>query len=409
MIENFQHFILSNRQVAPRKQDKNNLYFERKYLIEPNLPLHYVQYPFLPLVPPDSMNIDQPVTPVGNGDAFINHVVAEADKLPAGHRNVTIYIHGFHHFVNTSFKLDILSGMVKKYCFPEDPAIQRVVGKFIFLSWPATGKRRKLDVRAHEQGFYLYQNNRAMFEKLYAELNKKGIQLNLMAHSFGHRMLNGFLAAMDDQPKKMFDHINLFAADIPHQAMDLLADQGKPGIRLINKKFRDRNGKLSGEDKSVWYNFTKMGSLAGKVTSFFCRYDRMLMASSDGELKRTEEDDNDLVNNYLCMGTVGGLFLQKKPDNVEFIDVLENVNKDIKTFGGMPETEKQVRKQIDNIVTKFRLDVSDHRAFAIMDFSREPWVKLHRYIYHCDAVVDTVGKIWRNEIKPGEATVPVLA
>jgi len=393
-MENYEHFILSNRKVKWNSKEKI-FSLDLDSRIQPGLPLHYTVYDFTGKKLTEHSDLPNKVTPVADGAAFIDQVVAAADQLPEGSRNVTFYIHGFHHIFQRSFKLDILSGMANSYC----SAANRVVGKFIFFSWPATEGRNILDDRAHAQGIMLYRNNKKMFENLAAALQQKGIQFNLMAHSFGHRILNGFLEEINTG-KKIFDKVFLFAADIPHQALDGTL----PGIKLKNKKNSDWDGDTPADDVERWYNLTKLQEVANETHCFYCKYDRMLMASTDGELKRTEEDDADQVNDYLCLGTMGNLKI-KPNTQIKFYDVEKWVRVDTE-FGDVLGKNAHEVEQMQKIIDALDLSRSDHRAFAILNFSREPWVKLHRYAYYSKDVVKEVGNICRAKQTP---VTPVIA
>jgi hypothetical protein len=128
------------------------------------------------------------------------------------------------------------------------------------------------------------------------------------------------------------------------------------------------------------------------------------MASTDGEIKRSDEDDTEQVNEYLCLGTMGNTGI-KFSEKTRFYDVEPWVRQD-GTFDGVLDKNKHVLKQMDDIIQKFNLSVSDHRAFALLKFSRDPWVKLHRYAYYSQDVVKQVGTICRQDIGP---VTPVIA
>lgn len=373
-MENRNHFILSNRQVY-RAFDKYYLQVESR--IDPALPLHYAPYFFREEGLTENTIMKDPVQPVN--DDFIKAVVQQAEQLQDPYRNVTIYIHGFHHLMQFSYKLDVMADMVNAYCNPAD----RIVGKFIFFSWPATQFRRFMDDRAHAQGLFLYRNNKALFRELYAELSKRGIKLNLMAHSFGHRLLNGFLA--EAQQEKLFDKVFLFAADIPHECMSTTG----PGIELENW-YDDLSDVYTPEDKvKRRYNLTPLASVAGETYCYYCRYDRLLLASTDGELDNSKEDNHELVDNFLCLGTMGNANLSV-PANVKFqhvLDLFGNESPLKQVIDGHPD----VKQEIDSVLNSNEIH-SNLRNFSILKFTRDPWVKVHRYLSTSTEVVNDVKK-----------------
>lgn len=373
------HFILSNRKVALEHDGRPYLQLDSE--IAPDLPLHYVLY-HLPDEVTQNTRVETPVEILGDGVAFVQQVVAEAEKLPPGCRNITFYIHGFHHVINHSFKLDLLSRLDQAYCQPGSAT----VGKFIFFSWPATDGRDKVDDRAHAQGMMLYRNNKKMFELLAGELRKRNIGFHLMAHSFGHRVLNGFLSEAETG-QQLFDHVFLFAADIPHEAMDVTL----PGIKLRNKKNSDWDGDTPADDRERLYDLTRLQYLAQKTHCFYCRYDRMLMASTDGELNRIEEENSQWVNDFICLGSLGNKTI-KVFENIYFYDVLEWMSKD-EVFEQVFNAHHHVLEQLDYIFEHFDLSRSDQRLFVLDGSEQETWIKVHQYLFQSRDVVKKVGEL----------------
>jgi hypothetical protein len=380
-MEHRQHFILSNRQVM---RSFNDYYLQLESRIKPDLPLHYALFDFPQSMLTKNSLMKNAVSPVEN--SFIENVVAETDKLADPYRNVTIYIHGFHHLIHHSYKLDLMASVAKAYCNPA----KRSVGKFIFFSWPATQERGIMDDKAHAQGLFLYKNNARLFSELHSRLNEKGIKLNLAAHSFGNRLLNGFLAEAD-VTEKLFDSVLLFAPDIPFRCMDSTL----PGIVLKNKRNSELDGDSPADDVQRLYDLTKLSKIAGEVHTYYCRYDRMLFASTDGELNEFEEQDRQRVENFLCLGNVGGEKIVSPP-NVFFHDVEDRLKRN-PDFKKLFEDHTHELEKMDEVLNEKEI-MYNLKSIGFFLFQKDPWVKLHRYLFESPEVVEHAGQQFRKTI-----------
>ena len=368
------HFILSNRKVYSA--------FGKKYLhieneIEPDLPLHYTYYP-VPMRASARTRITSDVADVN--DRFIEHVLLES----ASHKNVTLFIHGFHHLFNLSFKVDIFNKLVQQYCEKHN-----AVGKFIFFSWPSSQSRHFLDDRAHAQGLMLQKNYIGLFERLHDELNSRDIKLNLMVHSMGHRLLNGFLSGLD-HGKKIFDKVFLFAPDVPHKSLDI----SLPGVVIRNRKNSVRDGETPSDDEWRVFNLTKLSEVSNETHTYYYKYDRILLAGVGGELKRFEESNKNLVNDCLCLGNLGNERIQSH-SNIFFHNASEFLLSD-NHFSKFLVKNRYALEDMENIFTKNEIH-DGAKLFAALPLTRDPWVKLHRYFVECEGVVkDVAGHIQNN-------------
>lgn len=376
-MTDYQHFILSNRDV----KRKNGKYFlKKKAHINPYNQLHSLLYAI-----PEGANVNSktiikdPVTPVV-AKRFVDEVLGEAKKLKAPYKNITLYIHGFNHLFCKSYKVELFQNLAKTYCSGED----RSVGKFIFFSWPATDLRSKMDDMIHVQGEAVALNYLAMFEKLQERLADIGVELNLMSHSFGHRWVNGFLGKTPARQGKLFDKTFLFASDIPYQS---IATNGLPGIRLKNKGESRFDG--GDNEKTRLYDLTKLEQLSTAVYGFHCDYDRMLFASTDGELNEREEKSKTDVDNFMCLGVVGNTnSAVKHPKNFAFNDVTPLVLSE--NYEALKD--EKVKKELDKIRSEKEFD-TNQRLFAIKG---KDWIHLHRYLFTSPKVVSKVKELLQS-------------
>lgn len=373
-MEPRKHFIVSNRTV---RADSWTLDPDA----EPFGPLHYTYYN-VPKTPNETTKVSQKVTPLVK-KTFIDHVVEEAKQLPDTCRNVTIYVHGFHHIINKSYKIDLLNNLVKQYCLDEQG-----VGKFIYFSWPATGARTKVDDMAHALGTSLWRNPEFDIAALKKRLNSNGIELNFWTHSFGHRILNGYLSEQKGNAAKQFNKVFLFASDIPHRALD----KNNPGIALENPKnahYTDAQGKTFDTDyPRREYNLTRLETIADKANCYYTKYDRFMVSSLEGELKGHQLNQPAFVDSWMCAGSVGKS-RATKPMNIRSVDVSKWIRKEDafkKAFN-----KSKVVKELENTISKKKVDGA-HRMFALEPAGRRPWQLLHQYLIMSPSVVADVKK-----------------
>lgn len=371
------HFILSNRKVYSAFGKK---YFHIENNIPPGLPLHYT-YSHIPTRSTARSRIIDPV--IGVDENFIDEVLRAGEGL----KNVTLFIHGFHHLFDLSFKLDVFSMLAAKYCCQHHG-----VGKFIFFSWPSTQSRHYLDDRAHAHGVMLYRNYAGLFEQLCAALNGRGVEFNLMVHSMGHRLLNGFLAGANGS-KKYFNKVFLFAPDVPHKTLD----NNLPGVIIRNRLNSIHDGATREDDEQRHYNFSALSWVADEVHCYYYRYDRILFAGVAAELKRREEVDPGLVDDCLSLGNLGGERISSF-ENVTFHNVKPMLRQDAHFSSFLIKNIATLKKLEGNISSN---EIRDRaKLFAAMKSLRNPWVKLHRYFVECDAVVQDVCQKLGGKVSP---------
>lgn len=373
-MENLEHFVLSNRAIDKRfKPDR--------WTIDTNTdtkePLRYTAFTFEPRYYTEESWIPNEVKETGQG--FIDEIVAATANLPEYCRNVTIYIHGFHHMTKLSYKLDIMKEMVDAYCRNDE---NRVVGKFVFFSWPATQTRSNLADRAYEMGQNMFTGEHArFFENLYDALNKNNIQLHLMSHSFGHHVLNGFLAAYTSSgsKKQLFNRVFLFAPDVPHGALS-------------------KKGGVMHTGKNRLFDLNPLEKIAHTIHCYHCRYDRMLMASTAEHISGKQDRDSERIKMYLCLGSVGDKYAGDfKRDHVKFHDVLndpiylEREQRFDRSLG-----DKKIRGQMDWILNQLSFEKSNQRLFAVFSIVRDPWVDLHRCSIYSNSVQAHVRDCYRQ-------------
>lgn len=359
-----EHFILSNRKVYSVFGKK---YFHIENNIAPGLPLHYA-FASVPAGANARSRIESYVEPAD--DRFIDHVVSQSKGL----KNVTLYIHGFHHLFDLSFKLDIFDMLIRKYCIEE-----QAVGKFIFFAWPSTQSRHYLDDRAHAQGLMLFRQNHLLFHKLYKVLNAQGTSLHLMVHSMGHRLLNGFLSEARGSGK-LFNKVFLIAPDVPHKSLDTQL----PGVCIRNRRNSVHDGETPADDLSRRYDLTVLSFLSDEVHCYYYRYDRILLAGVAAELKRHEETNADLVNDCFSLGNLGNDRIIA-PAAVQFHDVKPFLQSD-SSFGPFLLENSDLLEELEAIISANEIH-DDSKWFAALRSRREPWVKLHRYFVECNEVV----------------------
>lgn len=373
-MENRHHFIFSNREVRVNRWTLNTE-------VSPFEPLNYVYYR-IPKTANETTKVSHDVTPISDG--FMDHIVEEAKKLPATCRNVTIYIHGFHHISNRSYKIDLFKNLVNQYC-----SDNKGVGKFVFLSWPATGFRNTVDDMAHAIGAALWRNPHFDVIKLHDRLNKEGIKLYLWAHSFGHRILNGYLSEQPKKTKLQFDKLLLFASDIPYKSLDLT----NPGIRLGNEKnvqYKDYEGELYDPDfPARLYDLSKMETASGETHCYYCKYDRMMLASTEGQVTGDQAQNPTAVDRWICVGSVSRGDLTNPVEIVRH-DVTGWVKKEKEFKKAFKQTK--VLKDMDATL-KTRKIVGNHRMFAVEPATRRPWLLLHQYLVMSPSVVKKVKTI----------------
>lgn len=370
-MERFSHFILSNRKVHPHFKT-----FTPDWKLDSYKDLHYTPFEFEDRYYEERSHLSAVGLDAGQG--FIDAVVESAKDLPQPYRNVTLYIHGFHHVINVSYKLDVMKGMTDAYCTQDENT--RTVGKFIFFSWPATESRTHMAAVAWDMGVGMDTGKNAkLFEDLYAALKKENIQFNLMVHSFGHHLLNSFLWARNNEQntQKLFDQVFLFAPDIPHGSLSQKGGMYNP----IRKRHFNLNG---------------LETVAGITHVYYYKHDRMLISGTCEEIRSAPKDVKVIVNrDHFCLGTVGDAFaIDYQPANIIFYDAFPMVRTE-QRFQRAFDQGDEIRN-MDRIVKEQSFKNAGQVAFNLLPITRQPWVDLHRYSYTSNKVVAHVRELYRT-------------
>ncbi len=379
-----EHYIIGVRNTL---EENGKTYWRPDYKRHRKLAVHWQKYK-LPNTVNEHTRADKPVK--GFPENFIDDLIEEMKQLPERQRTVTFYIHGWHRFKKVSHKLDILDNLSKTY------GEGGPVGKFVFLSWPSSGLRHLVDDRAFQIGHLFGKNHLSHLKELRDRLHEIGGKMILMAHSFGHHVLNGILStsASFQLQRPLFDHVFLFASDIAHQSV--FRNETTSGVLLGNplahlgpQIYPERN-----------YNLTDLARLSSNNHVFYHRYDVMLHNSTfmfakkmfSGLLDRLHIDNEELamIQKSFCLGNLGGEKLLAANPDFDFVNVKELMDdhpRDRKTF----KVKRKKRDKIDEFLEEPRKFVGFGIGnFAASAFKQKHYVGLHQYLFSADSVVKEV-------------------
>lgn len=315
---------------------------------------------------------------------FVSGVIDSINHLPASRKHVLVYIHGWQ--MSPSIPTGLFFKFVRNYM--RHPS--NTIAKVIFLTWPAHDNRKRGDERALKAGRKFTENN--LFESftlLSAALRKKGMQLHLLVHSFGHQLLNGMLNPderfLSNLPSRIFDKVFLMAPDITHEAATA------KGILLEN---------YFGDDDRVdsQYCYRNINQITNRVYVFHSKYDYLLYISTKKFVGRkrlkkaeTEEERKKLTKDYRNLGNYGVTQLTANELNFDPVDLNTlpdaNVGEDRLNFPFRHLQGTSSGRKIDDVWDKWDYDgINDLQVI----FRAQKIPNHHRYLFTCRPVVDKV-------------------
>lgn len=317
---------------------------------------------------------------------FANQVVQLLEPISPDRKHVFIYIHGYQFL--SSLKLDLLTNFVQNYVTHENNKIAKV----LFFTWPAQGPGRKtVDDRSVRAGQLFAQNGMFSYLKLLSEtLSNEGRKLNLIVHSFGHQLLNGMLNPQDSTQlenylkEKIFENVFLMAPDITHLAIQ------SGGVQLPNNFSDD-------ETKEIFYDFSRLQSLAGRVHIFHNKYDYLLHVSTKKFLDKQMRKHPDkavlpIIRQYRGLGNFGKsqLDTSQLKEGFHFWDVDELI-KNYADVDLLNYPFRVLRNGLQRRIDKI-WDKSDYSEIKFTDtlFNIGHTADHHRYLFTCKQVIDKV-------------------
>lgn len=357
--EDLTHYLISYRKTGPYGKPKTDskdipekLSFQRLVLpaVYENLNLH-----------------DDP-------DFFIENLVDDLNRLQnPNKKHVILYVPGYQPLPNLSFTL--WENFVQNYM--EHPG--QSVAKVIFFTWPSHQLGRKtIDDRSIFAGEQFGKNHLyTVFTKLSKAL-PAGTTLNLVVHSFGHQLLNGFLnsGVVFNDNSRIFHRIFLMAPDITEGAM------ASPwGIYVRN--FYGGNGSFS------LYNLSKINKIARETHVFWDSYDYLLHVSTRkfAEAVVGTDEEYPQILNYRNLGNYGPKYNNPGVYYHNLQTILVN-STDKSGFINLSERPKW-KKRMDKLMNDqgSYLDVGDVFTLAL---NNGKFAKHHRYLFTSKAVVNKV-------------------
>ncbi|MEO7990011.1 MAG: alpha/beta hydrolase, partial [Chryseolinea sp.] len=247
---------------------------------------------------------------------FVNNVMSSVHEVDpqVKRKHVFIYIPGYQLQLLNSLRTDLLSSFTLSYMTHP----QNSIAKVLFFSWPSQSgpKRETVDDRSVAAGESFTANGMFDYlEKLSIELKKENRCLNLVAHSFGHQLLNGMINPKSGTvPQKIFENVFLMAPDISYLSVQ------------INGALIKNTIKNPGSSDTILYDLSKLNTLANNIHVFHDKYDFLLYSSTvrfagDKDLRDLSE-----TGQYRNLGNHGNM-LKQQPihDNFHFIDVENEV------------------------------------------------------------------------------------
>lgn len=363
--EDFTHYLISYRKTSPYGKPKTDstdiperLSFQRLVLpaVYENLDLH------------DDI------------DFFVSTLIQDMQKVRNTKKHVILYIPGYQPLPNLSFEL--WETFVQSYL--KHPA--QSIAKVIFFSWPSHQLGRKtIDDRALTAG-EKFAGNRlyTIFQKLSEQLSAIGKTLNLVVHSFGHQLLNGFLNSglTFHEGSRVFHRIFLMAPDIVSDAM---ASPG--GITVTNYYVKDRPGQDS------LYNFTEINKLAKSIHVFWDKYDYLLHVSTKkfalkivGTLSEYPE-----ILRYRNLGNYGEKY---QHPGIRYYDLQKIAGESTgKDFGFKNLFEKSKWRKKIEAVTEENESYQNVGHILSLLLNSGKFMKHHRYLFTSRGVVEKVVQI----------------
>lgn len=307
-------------------------------------------------------------------DFFVGNIADELSRLKSSKRHVILYVPGYQPLPNLSFEL--WENFVQNYM--EHPA--QSVAKVIFFSWPSHQLGRKtIDDRAIHAGEKFGQNRLYEVITRLAKALPAGKTLNLVVHSFGHQLLNGFLnsGVIFNKDSRVFHRIFLMAPDIAEGAM-----YPPWGIHVRNF-YGGNTGSFN------LYNLSGIHKIAAETHVFWDKYDYLLHVSTRKFAEKVVGTDEEYpqILNYRNLGNYGPKY-NNPGVYYHNLQALLNSSPDKSRFKNLYDQPKW-RKRMDTLMNDqgSYLDVGDILTLAL---NNGKFARHHRYLFTSKAVVEKV-------------------
>lgn len=340
---------------------------------------------------PDSLSFQRLVLPAlyenlnlhDDVDFFVGNIINDLQNLQnAGKQHVILYVPGYQPLPNLSFEL--WENFVQNYM--EHPG--QSVAKVIFFTWPSHQLGRKtIDDRALRAG-QLFGANRLyeVIRKLSEQLADIGKTLNLVVHSFGHQLLNGFLnsGVTFNSSSRVFHRIFLMAPDIVEGSM-----ASPNGVDLTN---------YYGANEKSHYNLSGINKIAGETHVFWDKYDYLLHVSTRKFAQKilgTPEEEKEIPN-YRNLGNYGPKYTGSPGIYYHNLQALLATSSDQGRFKNLYDRPKW-RKRMDRLMEgkASYLDVGDTLTLVL---NNRKFARHHRYLFTSKAVIEKVIGILNNPV-----------
>ncbi len=309
-------------------------------------------------------------------DFFVGNIINDLRKSTvATKKHVILYVPGYQPLPNLSFEL--WEAFVQHYF--KHPS--QSVAKVIFFSWPSHQLgRRTIDDRAIEAGKRFGANHlHSVITKLSEQLKLIGKTLNLVVHSFGHQLLNGFLNSglPFNERSRVFHRIFLMAPDITKESL-------RPPNGIFLKNFYTG----SGHSGTSHYNLTEISSLALGTHIFWDKYDYLLHVSTRKFAEKivgTTEEYPQILD-YRNLGNYQRKYIWQ---NVYHYDLQTLIptggDKGFKNLFDRPKWRRRMEEVADR-----EESYQDIGEFIALLLNNGKFTKHHRYLFTSKTVADKV-------------------
>lgn len=318
-------------------------------------------------------------------DFFVADVVQEVSKLPLTKKHIFVYIPGYQ--LTSNLGLALWEDFVQSHLKTQEQSVAKV----IFFTWPSHSlSRKKIDDRAINAGIVFAKNKLfTVFQKLSAQLQEKGKTLNLIVHSFGHQLLNGFLnAGLKFTPdSRVFHRVFLMAPDI---AVGSVAEETN-GVTLKNYYQSSY-----GLEYNV-YSLHQLKHLSKSIHVFWDPYDYLLHVSTKKFALKivNTADEAKFINQYKNLGNYGfrdfGNFF-----NHNIQEIVKTSSGDFSDFGFRNLADKpKWKEEMDGIIhlNKSYMTIGDPLQIIA---TNGKLTNHHRYLFTSHSVVNKINEILNN-------------